>query len=75
MFSVLDHADVVYTGELSQTTHYVIEHYGKKLDDAIRSGIKIVYADPFRGSNEAGKASPRSSVPSFWMPIEDWELD
>jgi uncharacterized protein (DUF4415 family) len=38
MFQVLDHADVVYTGELSQTTQYVIEHYGNKLDDAIRSG-------------------------------------
>ena len=75
MFHVLDHADVVYTGELSQTTQYVIEHYGQKLDDAIRSGIKIVYADPFRSLNQAGELGLRSSVPDFWMPIEDWELD
>ncbi len=45
MFQVLDHAAVVYTGELSQTTQYIIEHYGKKLDEAIRSGIKIAYTD------------------------------
>lgn len=45
MFQVLDHAAVVYTGELSQTTQYIIEHYGKKLDEAIRSGIKIAYLD------------------------------
>ncbi len=45
MFQVLDHAAVVYTGELSQTTQYIIEHYGKKLDEAIRSGIKIGYAE------------------------------
>ena len=32
MFYVLDHADVVYTGELSQATLYVVEHYGVKLD-------------------------------------------
>lgn len=75
MFHVLDHADVVYTGELSQTTQYVIEHYGQKLDDAIRSGIKIVCADPFRSLNAAGQANPRGSVPDFWMPIDDWELD
>ena len=45
MFQVLDHAAVVYTGELSQTTRYIIEHYGKKLDEAIRSGIKIAYTE------------------------------
>jgi hypothetical protein len=45
MFQVLDHAAVVYSGELSQTTQYIIEHYGKKLDEAIRSGIKIAYTD------------------------------
>lgn len=47
MFHVLDHTDVVYTGELSQATQYVIDHYGKKLDDAIRSGIMIAYSDAF----------------------------
>lgn len=66
MFHVLDHAAVVYTGELSQTTQYVIEHYGQRLDEAIRSGIRIVCAD---------QANSRSSVPDFWMPIDDWELD
>ncbi len=48
MFQVLDHAAVVYTGELSQTTQYIIEHYGQKLDEAIRSGIKIAYTDVSR---------------------------
>lgn len=45
MFHVVDHAQVVYSGELSQATQYVIEHYGKKLDEAIRSGIKILHTD------------------------------
>lgn len=45
MFHVLDHADVVYTGELSDSTRYVIEHYNKTLDEAVRSGIKILYTD------------------------------
>jgi hypothetical protein len=46
MFHVLDHEVVVYTGELSESTQYVIEHYGKRFDDAIRSGILILYTDP-----------------------------
>jgi hypothetical protein len=46
MYHVLDHEVVVYTGELSQSTQYVIEHYGKKFDDVIRSGILILYSDP-----------------------------
>lgn len=45
MFHVLDHANIVYTGELSDTTQYVIEHYGKKLDEAVRAGIRILYTD------------------------------
>lgn len=45
MFHVLDHADVVYSGELSQATQYVIERYGQRLDEAIRSGIRIAYTD------------------------------
>lgn len=52
MFHVFDHADVVYSGELSQATQYVIEHYGKKLDEAIRSGIKILYSDSLHSLNE-----------------------
>ena len=56
MFQVLDHAAVVYTGELSQTTQYIIEHYGKKLDEAIRSGIKIAYTDISPVPESAAKA-------------------
>ena len=75
MFDVLDHADVVYTGELSQATQYVMEHYGKKLDEAIRAGIKIAYTDPLHGTSEAGPAAPDRKVPDFWKPFEDWTLD
>jgi hypothetical protein len=53
MFHVLDHADLVYTGELSQATQFIIDHYGKKLDEAIRSGIRIAYTDAFHGLSEA----------------------
>ena len=53
MFHVFDHAAVVYSGELSQATQYVIEHYGQSLDDAIRSGIKIAYTDPLHSLKEA----------------------
>ena len=63
MFHVLDHAGVVYTGELSQATQYIIEHYGKKLDEAIRSGIKITYTDPLRRFNEETQ-----TIPGNWIP-------
>jgi hypothetical protein len=75
MFQVLDHADVVYTGELSQTTQYVIEHYGNKLDDAIRFGIRIAWADARSLLNEFGETVLGSTKPEFWEPVEDWELD
>jgi len=75
MFQVLDHANVVYTGELSQTTQYVLEHYGSSLDEAIRSGIRIMYADPLRHLNQVGEAALGSTVPTFWRPAEEWELD
>lgn len=45
MFHVLDHANLVYSGDLSQATRYVIEHSGKRLDEAIHSGIRILYSD------------------------------
>lgn len=61
MFHVLDHADLVYTGELSQATQFIIDHYGKKLDEAIRSGIRIAYTDAFHGSSEA-RRSPSSGA-------------
>jgi hypothetical protein len=66
MFQVLDHAAVVYTGELSQTTQYIIEHYGKKLDEAIRSGIKIGYVE---------HSEPERVVPEFWKPCQEWLVD
>ncbi len=55
MFHVLDHAEVVYAGDLSQSTRYVIEHYEKRLDEAIRSGIKILYSDPLHSQSEIKK--------------------
>ena len=73
MFQVLDHAAVVYSGELSQTTQYIIEHYGKKLDEAIRSGIKIIYTDPIQ--IDARQAAPGKSVPDSWQPFDDWAAD
>lgn len=75
MFHVHDHADVVYTGELSQATQYVLERYGKKLDEAIRCGIRITYTDAHSGLNDAGQNTPGSDVPRFWEPIEEWQLD
>jgi hypothetical protein len=61
MFQVLDHAAVVFSGELSQTTQYILDHYGKKLDEAIRSGIKITYADVIRnGDSQEARAR--------WLP-------
>lgn len=75
MFHVIDHSDVVYSGDLSQSTQYMIDHYGNTLDDAIQSGIKIVYTDPQHGLNEARQNPPGNSTPDFWKPIEDWKLD
>jgi hypothetical protein len=75
MFHVLDHADVVYTGDLSQSTQYVIEHYGKKLDDAVRSGIKILYSDALHGLNQVRKTMLGPSSNDLWQPIEDWRID
>jgi hypothetical protein len=75
MFHVLDHADVVYTGELSQTTQYVMEHYGSSLDEAIRSGIRITYADPRLQWSEVGDTRPGLIARNFWQSVEDWEID
>jgi hypothetical protein len=75
MFHVIDHADVVYTGELSQATRYVAEHYGNQIDEAIRSGIRIAYTDPLHGMEETGQEPPESKVPDFWKPFEDWTVD
>ena len=75
MFYVLDHADVVYTGELSQATLYVVEHYGVKLDEAMRSGIKIACTDSLHRTNESTRARFGSGIPDFWKPHEEWTLD
>lgn len=75
MFHVLDHADLVYSGDLSQSTQYVIEHYDKNLDEAIRSGIKILYTDSLHGLSEVQQTASVISFPNFWKPVEDWELD
>lgn len=47
MFNVVNNAIVVYTGELSQATQYIIEHFGTDLDDAIRLGIRITYTQQY----------------------------
>jgi hypothetical protein len=73
MFHVLDQADVVYTGDLSQSTQYVIEHYGKKIDEAVRSGIKILYTDMLHSLSHAKEIV--LGTPDIWRPIADWEVD
>lgn len=75
MFHVLDHSDVVYSSGPSQSTEYVIEQYGKKLDEAIRTGIHILSTDPHRSLNEARQAGSASKPHEFWKPIEDWMID
>lgn len=62
MFHVLDHAHVVYTGDLSEATRYVIERYGTCLDDAVRSGIRILYSD----------AQHRLTAPAQPAPDHPW---
>ncbi len=74
MFHVLDHSDIVYSGELSQATQYVIEHTGKNLDEAICSGIKILYTDALHGLNET-KWAVLGRSQDYWNPIEDWQID
>lgn len=75
MFHVLDHADLVYTGDLSQSTQYVIDHYGKKLDEAIRTGIKILYSDTLHSLNQAREPMLGTTPANLWHPIEDWKVD
>ncbi len=57
MFHVLDHTELVYSGDLSQATRYVLEHSGKRLDEAIRSGVRILYSDALH----ALKLTPRTA--------------
>lgn len=75
MFHVPDHADVVHTRKLSQTTRYVIEHYGNTLDGAIRSDIRIACAEPHLQWGEAAETSRGATPGNLWQPVEDWEID
>jgi hypothetical protein len=56
MFHVVDHEDVVCSGDLSQTTRYIIERYRMRLDIAIRSGLRILYTDSLHDLNELDAA-------------------
>lgn len=75
MFHVLDHAYVAFSGDLSQATQYVIEHSGKRLDEAIGSGIRILYTDELHRLNEALQAVVIDRPRKYWDPVEDWEID
>ena len=59
MFHVLDHADLVYSGDLSQATQYVLEHSGKRIDEAIRSGVRILYSDALHSLKLGTRVVPR----------------
>lgn len=58
MFHVLDHTNLVYSGDLSQATRYVLEHSGKRLDEAIHSGIRILYSDALHSLRLGRRALP-----------------
>ncbi|MFA7279435.1 MAG: hypothetical protein WC100_05025 [Sterolibacterium sp.] len=75
MFHVLDHSEVVYIGDLSHSTQYVIEHYGEKIDAAIRSGIRILYTDSLHSLNDIRQYLYDSNTSDFCKPTEDWRLD
>lgn len=73
MYHVLDHSDVVYTGDLSASTQYIIDHYGKRLDEAVQAGIRLLYTDMLHTLNHAMGAV--LGKPDPWHPIEDWKID
>lgn len=76
MFHVLDHADVVYSGDhLSQSTQYVTEHYEIGLDEAGRAGIKIIYTDMLHSLSHAKEVVLGGNALDDWHSIEDWQLD
>jgi hypothetical protein len=70
MFHVLDHADVVYTGELSESTQYVIEHYGEKLDEAVQAGIKILYTDALHSLRQVRARALNCESPKSPQPVQ-----
>jgi hypothetical protein len=76
MFHVLDHTDVVYSGDyLSQSTQNVIENYNIGFDEAIRSGIKILYTDMLHSLSHAKDVVLGRSSSDLWCHIEDWQVD
>lgn len=75
MFHVLDNSGVVYTGNLSESTQYVIDHYGQRLDEAVRSGIKILYTDMLHSLTHAKEIVCGHPSHELWHPIDDWRVD
>lgn len=74
MFHVLeldhDHANIVFSGQLSQATGYVMEHYGRQLDEAIQSGIRILYTDALSGLDEVLQTVRDSRAAKFRHMME-----
>jgi hypothetical protein len=75
MFHVLDQSGVVYTGNLSQSTQYVAENYGNRLDEVVRSGIRILYTDMLHSLAHAREVVLGSNSPDLWRPLKDWQVD
>ncbi len=73
MYHVLDHSDVVYTGDLSASTQYIIDHYGQRLDEAVQTGIRLLYTDMLHTLNHAKDVV--LGDPDHWRRIEDWKVD
>ncbi len=52
MFHVVDRGKIMYSGELSQVTQYILDNHDKSIGKAIRSGIRITYGNALRSINE-----------------------
>ena len=75
MFPAFDRTNSTYTGELSETTRYAIDHHGDTFDGVIHSDGWIAYADPRIERDEVGETRFSSTARDFWRPIEDWNID
>ena len=62
MFQVLNHNEVAFTGEFSQSPNDFIEDDYVNLDDVIRL-------------NEDRQSGVESGYSDFCKPVEDWLLD
>ncbi len=71
MFHVLDHGKLVYSGELSHVTQYVLDHHGNTLCEAIRSGVRIVYSSAFHRMNETYRIQKKSSDQRFSLKLNE----